>query len=125
MIVRKKPEETNDVVEKAAQSADQAIKSTQRVANEALETLAGGVEDARQQATPLLNRATEQAGALAQRGADAVRDSSRQLREGALRASDSTANYVKDEPIKAILIAAAVGAALMALVNLMGRSRDS
>ncbi len=125
MIIRKKHEESNEMVDQAAQSADEAIKSTQRVANEALDSLSDGVEDVRQQATPLLNRATEQAGALAQRGVDAVRDSSRQLREGALRATDSTANYIKDEPIKAILIAAAVGAALMALVNLMSRSRDS
>ncbi|MBK5105673.1 MAG: hypothetical protein JJE42_15615, partial [Burkholderiales bacterium] len=49
MIVRKTPEETNAVVEKAAQSADEAIKSTQRVANETLDSLADGVEDARQQ----------------------------------------------------------------------------
>jgi len=117
MIVRKTPEESNAVVDQAAQSADQAIKSTQRVAKEALESLSGGVEDVRLQAAPLLNRATEQASALAQRGVDAVR-------ERAMHASDSTVNYIKDEPVKAILIAAAVGAALMALVSLMGRSRD-
>lgn len=124
MIVRKTPEESNPVVDQAAKSADDAIKSTQRVANEALESLSGGVDDARHQAAPLLNRATEQASALAQRGVDAVRESSQQLRERAAQASDSTVNYIKDEPVKAILIAAAVGAALMALVSLMGRSHD-
>ena len=76
------------------------------------------------QAVPLLNRATEQASALAQRGVDSVLDASHQLRDKALRASDSTLNYVKDEPVKAILIAAAIGAALMALISVASRSRD-
>jgi ElaB/YqjD/DUF883 family membrane-anchored ribosome-binding protein len=76
------------------------------------------------QAAPLLNRATEQASALAQRGVDSVLDASHQLRDKALRASDGTLNYVKDEPFKAILIAAAIGAALMALISVASRSGD-
>jgi hypothetical protein len=44
------------------------------------------------------------------------------LRDKALRASDNTVGYIKDEPVKAMLIAAATGAALMALVSLITRS---
>jgi hypothetical protein len=33
--------------------------------------------------------------------------------------------YIKDEPVKAMLIAAATGAALMALVGLVSRSRSA
>lgn len=76
------------------------------------------------QAAPLLNRATEHASALAQRGVDSVRDTSQQLRDKALHTSDRTVKYIKDEPVKALLIAAATGAALMAIVSLMSRSRD-
>ena len=53
-----------------------------------------------------------------------MRDSSQQLREKAQLASESTVAYVKDEPVKSMLIAAATGALLMGLVSLMGRSRD-
>lgn len=123
MFAKKLPEESNSLTDQAAKSADQAIKSTQRVANEALDSLAGTVQDMRQQAAPLLNRVSEQAGAMAQRGVDAVRDSSEQLRERALRASDTTVSYIKDEPVKSMLIAAATGAALMAMLSLMTRSR--
>jgi ElaB/YqjD/DUF883 family membrane-anchored ribosome-binding protein len=77
-----------------------------------------------EQAAPLLTRATEQASALAQRGVDAVLDGSQHLRERALRVSDSTVNYIRDEPVKAVLIAAAAGAALMAMVSLLGGSRN-
>ena len=123
MITNKPYEQSNGLVDQAAASADHAIKSTQRVANEALDSLSGSVQDIRSQAAPMLNRTSEQIGALAQRGVDAVRDSSQQLREKALRASDSAVGYVKDEPVKAMLIAAATGAALMALLGLMARSR--
>ena len=123
MYINKPLVQPNSLVDQAAQSADQAIKSTQRVGNEALDSLAGTV-DLRRQAAPLLNRATEQASALAQRGMDTVRDTSEQLRDKALRVSDGTANYIKTEPVKAMLIAAATGAALMALISLMSHSRN-
>ena len=115
--------QSNRLADLAAQSADSAIKATQRVANQTLDGMADSVQDLRQQAAPLLNRGAEQAGALAQRSVDALRDGAQQLRDKALRASDSTVNYVKEEPVKAMLIAAATGAALMALVNLMSGSR--
>jgi ElaB/YqjD/DUF883 family membrane-anchored ribosome-binding protein len=73
---------------------------------------------------PLLSRATEQVSALAHRGANSVRDTSQHLRDNALRASDSTVKYIKDEPVKAVLIAIATGAALMAIVSLLGHWRD-
>ena len=115
--------QSNRLADLAAQSADSAIKSTQRVANQALDGMADSVQGLRQQAAPLLNRTAEQASALAHRSVDAVRDGTQQLRDKALRVSDSTVNYVKEEPVKAMLIAAATGAALMALVGLMGRTR--
>lgn len=88
-----------------------------------LTTLANGVQNLHGRASPLLDRASEQAIALARRGADAVRDTSEHLRDRALRASDGAVSYVRDEPVKSMLIAAAAGAALMALAGLLTRSR--
>ena len=68
--------------------------------------------------------ATEQAISAAQRGVAAVRNSSQHMLDRAHQASDNTVTYIKDEPVKAILIAAAAGATLMALVGLLTRSRD-
>ena len=123
MIANSPAGQTNSLTDQAAQTADHAIKSTQHLANGAFDSLSHSVKDLRDQAAPLVNRATEQASALAHRGADAVRESSRQLREQAAHASDVTVNYIKDEPVKSILIAAATGAALMGLISMMGRSR--
>lgn len=111
-------------VDQLAQKADDAIRSTQRSADGAFDTLSDKVEDARAQTGPALSKVATQAEAAARRGMAAVRDSSQQLRERAVQASDHTVAYIKDEPVKSMLIAAATGAALMGLISLMGRSRD-
>jgi ElaB/YqjD/DUF883 family membrane-anchored ribosome-binding protein len=108
--------QAQDIADSAAHTAQSAIRSTQKAADDALDTLSTKVEEARDQAAPLLSRVSTQA--------EAVRDTSQQLRERALRVSDSAVGYVKDEPIKAMLIAAATGALLMGIVALMSRSRD-
>ena len=112
------------MADNAAGSAQGAIRSTQRAADQALDRLSEKVDEARSQAGPLLNKVTSQAEAAARRGMEAVRDTSQQLREKALQAQDLTVAYVKDEPIKAMLIAAATGALLMGIVSMLGRSRD-
>lgn len=112
-----------DVADQAAGRADQAIKSTQRVANDALNSLSDSVHSASSRIAPAINRATEQASALAQRSLDAVRNGSQQIKDKAAYASDATTSYIRNDPIKSVLIAAATGAALMALVSLLSRSR--
>lgn len=124
MLTQRPFEQSNGLVDKAAQVADDAIHATQRAADNALGGLADSVQDARRQAAPLLNRASEQASALAERGVNALRDTTQGLRDSAVHATDRATMYVKDEPVKAMLIAAATGAALMALVGLLTRSRD-
>ena len=113
-----------DVADNAAAGAQNAIRSTQRAADSALDRMSEKVDEVRSHAAPILNKVTSQAEAAARRGMDAVRDTSQQLREKATQASDMTVAYVKDEPIKAMLIAAATGALLMGIISMMSRSRD-
>jgi len=113
-------QQSSNLADEVANAAGNAIKSTQRATNNALDSLAGGVQTLRQEAAPAINRV----GALAQQGVDSVRDTAQQVREGARHATDSTVSYIKEEPIKAMLIAAATGAGLMALLSLMTRSSN-
>jgi ElaB/YqjD/DUF883 family membrane-anchored ribosome-binding protein len=122
MFAKKLQESSSSLSEQMTQSADDAIRSTQRIANEAVDGLASAVQDVRHQAVPMLNRVSEQVSALTQRGVDGVRETSQHLREKTRDAADGTVQYIKDEPVKAMLIAAATGAALMALVSLISRS---
>jgi hypothetical protein len=58
------------------------------------------------------------------RGADSVRGRAGRLTAGARRGCKGASNFARSEPIKALLIAFAVGAALSAVVSLMSRSPD-
>ncbi|MDP2004246.1 MAG: hypothetical protein Q8K45_01110 [Rubrivivax sp.] len=113
------PTASGNLVDQAAAAANNGINATQH----ALDGLAGSVKSLRDQASPRLDGAKEQAGAMLHRGMDALRDGSHQVRAKAHQASESTTHYIQAEPVKAVLIAAAAGAALMALVSLMTRSR--
>lgn len=83
---------SRNLIDQAAQSADSAIHSTQRFANQALEGVSAS----------LLN-------------------AGKQVRDNASMVSDRTVTYIRDEPVKSMLIAAATGAALVALARLVGR----
>ena len=61
---------------------------------------------------------------LAHNVSQGVRDSAHQLRVKASYAGDDAVHYIRHEPVKAILIAAVAGAALMALVSLFSRTRN-
>lgn len=114
-------ESSSSFIDHAAEGATNAIRSTQNVANTAFDRLSEKVESARDHATPLINRISSQAEAAARRSAEAVKETSAQLREKAHRAQDTTVTYIREEPAKAMLIAAATGAALMALIMLASR----
>lgn len=125
MIATTKPfsQTSNNLGDQASSSADSAIRSTQQAAHQALDSLADKAHDMKDQAAPVLNRVAAKAEELARRSADAMRDRSADVKDRALRASDATVGYIKDEPVKSILIAAAAGAALMALITLLNRDR--
>jgi len=78
---------------------------------------------AHEQVAPAIVRAAERGGALLDRGAHAVHDAQRQLRDRALQAGDRTAGYIRHQPMKSVLYAAAAGALLMALASIAASSR--
>jgi ElaB/YqjD/DUF883 family membrane-anchored ribosome-binding protein len=99
------------LAEQAAQGTDSAIRSTQRVANETLDRLSGAV-----QRTPAALRDTAaSAEELALRSAAALREQSQYLRDQAAVASDQARHTIQNDPLKSVVIAAALGAGLTAL----------
>lgn len=83
---------SNSLMAHAVQSADEAVQSTQRLANQAV----NGVTNSFQSA-------------------------GKQVRDSAHLASDKTVAYIREEPVKSMLIAAATGAALAVLASLAAR----
>lgn len=87
------------------------IRSTQQVAHQAVDQLADGA-----------GHLAVNADRLVQRSTDALRGSAEQLRERARHATDNTIVHIRQEPLKAVLIAGAIGAGLGMLFTIMGRS---
>ena len=112
----------SDYIESAAHSAELAVDQLDRAAQEVHNNLADSAHQAINGAKPVVERWAKDAESLARRGIASASETSRHLRERAAQASDSTVNYIKDEPIKAMLIAAAAGAALVTLIGLFSRS---
>ena len=105
----------------AIRSAEQAFGVTRQVTNDALDGLGESVHQLRVNTAPVLDRFSDQAQTLARQGLDAVRAQSLHLQAQARRTSEDTRHYIRDEPVRAMLIAATAGAMLMALAGLLLR----
>lgn len=118
-------DDASALTHEAALGAENAIRSTQRVAQQGLDRMADGLADARAQTGSALKQLAHDAESLTHRSAEALRERSHQLREKSLHLKDATTSYIQHEPVKSVLIAAAVGAALMGLVALFSRHGGS
>jgi ElaB/YqjD/DUF883 family membrane-anchored ribosome-binding protein len=118
-------DDASHLAHEAALGAENAIRSTQRVAQQGLDRMADGLGEARAQTGAALKQLAHDTESLTHRGMDAVREGTHQLREKSLHVKDATTSYIQHEPVKSVLIAAAVGAALMGLVALFSRHSGS
>jgi len=109
----------------AASAARSLANSTERAAQQGLDRVSDSLDDARSHTSAALKQFAHDTESLAHRGMDAVRDSAGHLREKSLHAKDATAAYIQHEPVKSVLMAAAVGAALMGLVALLSKHGGS
>lgn len=82
-------------------SAEDALRVTQRKAHNALGGLSSSVDELRQAVPAAMHRAAD----------------------NARHARDTTAGYIRQEPIKSVLVAAAVGALAVGLLAVFGRSQ--
>ncbi|MEY2890728.1 MAG: hypothetical protein RJA98_636 [Pseudomonadota bacterium] len=110
--------------DQATAKADDALSATRRAANGALDKLQDGVNELRADAPGALGRVAAQVDELTRRGIERARQASVEVRHSAERTSDRTVGYIKDEPVKSMLIAAATGAAVAALISLLARNRN-
>lgn len=109
--------------QKAADSASTLIEKTRDGAASALDTLADKVETARAESGSALHRAADRIESMHTRGMAACRDTGAKVREQACVKRDQAVGYIRSEPGKSVLMAAAAGAALVGLIGAMSSSR--
>ena len=111
------------------QSADQlatrsngVIRSARKTTDDALDSLEERLTDLHQAAPAALGRAAAQVEGLARRGVQRARDATSQAQDKLAYASDRTVSYIRDEPVKSVLIAAATGVGIAYLVSCLTAS---
>lgn len=108
--------------QKAADSASTLIEKTRDGAASALDTLADKVETARTESGSALH-AADRIESMHTRGVAACRDTGAKVREQACVKRDQAVGYIRSEPGKSVLMAAAAGAALVGLIGAMSSRR--
>jgi hypothetical protein len=91
-------DEASNLVDRAAESADRVLDAARQAAESAIDSVAGKVHAVRDRASPALDRLTSPVDILVQRTHAA--------------------------PLQSLLLAAATGAVLMALIGLLRGARD-
>ena len=114
-----------DLTDRAANKAEQALQSTKRMGSEAAQAVQNGIDGLRESVPSAISRARSQAEDLTHRGIERARQASASVRDQATRVGDQTVGYIKDEPVKAMLVAAAAGAVAALLIGWLGRSRNN
>lgn len=114
----------SDLTDRAANKADQALQSGKRMGNDMAQAVQSGIDGLREGVPSAISRATAQAEDMTRRGIERARQATATVREQAHRVSDQTVGYIKDEPVKAMLVAAAAGAVAALLIGWLGRSRN-
>jgi ElaB/YqjD/DUF883 family membrane-anchored ribosome-binding protein len=112
------------LADSAADKMQGGIRTAQRAANNAGDTLSGKVDDLRSEAAPLIRKTANQAQSLGKSGLDAVSDAAQRARDSVSDASDAIISYTKENPVKALAIAAASGALLYGIVKMIQATRD-
>ncbi len=105
-------------------NSNDLAKQGQDFVDKAADRVHSGISSARPTATKIGETAADQAQTMLGRGIDTVKTAAQQVHDSATQASESLVTYTKENPVKAILIAAASGALVLTLFNALSRSRD-
>jgi ElaB/YqjD/DUF883 family membrane-anchored ribosome-binding protein len=113
-----------DVANKAADKVQSGIRTAQDVANRGADKLSEGIDSVRRNTGPTLAKATDQVQSVANQAMDSLSSASKRVRATVADVGDSVVTHTQDNPVKAILISAAVGAIIATAVTTLSRTRD-
>lgn len=103
--------------ESAHQQVDRVADSLSATAERALDKAGPKIDHAVKRGSDMAHKAVDKVAGGAERGASWVRENGERVRGKAVVARERTAGYVREDPIKSILMAAAAGAVLYAITR--------
>ena len=106
------------------QGADDALNATRDYANHALDKAENKVRELRGEVDPLVDMLASKAQKLARQSLDMAADAKDKAQQSLSRYASATTHYVAEQPMRSVLIAAAVGAAVGLLVTSSRQRRN-
>ena len=114
----------SQLADDARQTANEAIDSTRAYAQNAVNAAGEKVRDMKRDFEPSVEQLAARVQHAVQRGLDAASSTSARAQRNIEKAADVTGRYISDQPVRSVLVAAAAGAAITALIVLASRRRD-
>jgi ElaB/YqjD/DUF883 family membrane-anchored ribosome-binding protein len=118
------PKSASQLNEDARQTANDAIESTRAYAQNAVNAAGEKVRDLRGSVEPAVEQLASRVQQAVQRGLEAASRSSNKASRQIEQAAEVTGKYISDQPMRSVLVAAAAGAAITALIVLASRRSD-
>lgn len=103
--------------EDAAMAAAQAGERTRSFAHDALDQAEEKIREMRHTVDPMVDKMSQKAQKLARQSMDMANEARQKAQDSLSRYADVTTRYVAEQPLRSVLIAAAVGAAVALLVS--------
>ena len=107
-----------------ANTASRVVDSTREFANNAFDQADNKVREFSSHIDPTVNMLASKAQQLAQQSFDMASEAKDRAQQSLRRATSATTHYVAEQPLRSVLIAAAVGAGVALLIS-AARNRDS
>lgn len=104
--------------------ASRAIESTRDYANNTLDTAQSKMRDLRGQIDPMVDMLASKAQHLARQSFDMAAEAKQRAQQSLHQATAATSRYVAEQPMRSVMIAAAVGAAVALLISASRNRRD-
>ena len=111
------------LADEASQAATEAIDSTRAYAQDAVNSAGEKVRNLRDGVEPTVDQIAARVQGAVQRGIEAASKTSARAQRQLEHAADVTGKYIADQPMRSVLVAAAAGAAITALIVLASRRR--
>ena len=112
-------------VDQASGAAHRALDSTREFATSAFENAEGKMRGLHSRVDPMVDLLAEKAQKLARQSFDMATEARQRAQQSLNQASAATSRYVAEQPLRSVLIAAAVGAAVALLIAASSRDRNT
>lgn len=118
------PKTASELADEYRQAALDTVESTRAYAQNAVNSAGEKVRDFRRDAEPNMEQIAARVQQAVQRGLDSASKTSARAQRRVEEAAEMTGRYIADQPVRSVLLAAAAGAAITALIVLATRRSD-